>query len=91
MMVPTFLDEKMVDENGKLTPSWRGRFDQLFSQLQQNFGPEGVVVPNVAAQNVADLSKSGNGTMLYSKDATNPTNDKVQVKINGVFKTVQVI
>lgn len=85
MNVPNFVQDKLVDSNGNLSDSWQLVITQLLTELQKNFSNEGLVSPSQSATNIANLSNSTNGTLVYDE-----TNHAMKVNINGVFKTITV-
>lgn len=60
----------VVDKNGNLAPEWKLFFEQLTQALQTNFKPEGILLPQQTASNIALLTGlSSKANILY--DATN--------------------
>lgn len=49
MKVPTMIQDKVIDRDGTFYPTWQITFDQLFQELQQNFGDLGIVVPTLSS------------------------------------------
>lgn len=83
-LIPSFINDPVVDKDGMLTQSWRDIFTQLFNILQQNSSQEGTVIPSQSATNIGVIQTNAmNGTMLYDS-----TNNQAKVVINGVFKTI---
>jgi hypothetical protein len=79
--IPLFINDPLVDKNGKLTDSWQLAMTQLLGQLQQGISDEsGFQVPQKSASDIAQLTNVPDGTHLY--DTTNKT---PVVKKNGVF------
>jgi hypothetical protein len=91
MKIPTYIKQKWVDKDGYPTDEMHNFMDLLVGQMQGALSNEGFAIPNVAATTVADLSKSGDGTLVYATNPSNPANDKLQVKVNGTFKTIQTV
>lgn len=85
MNIPNFVQEKLVDEKGHLTDSWRLVITQLLNELQKNAGNEGLVSPSQPETTIANLTASQNGAMVYDS-----TNNAMKVNINGIFKTITV-
>ena len=101
--IPNLPIDKMVDENGKATPSEETFRQTLITNLQTNFGNEGCVVPSQSAANITVIQNNQainvdtgvleytckGGTLLYNTDA-----DSLMVAIlsGGIptFKTVTV-
>lgn len=85
MTIPVFDNIKFVDENGYLTPEWRGVLQDLFQTLQSRFSDEGLVMPSQTAAKLALLlpPKTQVGTMIYDE-----TNKLAKININGTFKTI---
>jgi hypothetical protein len=82
MLVPSFPVEKVIDDKGYLTPAWRTFFEQLLQNMNQSLSNEGIVIPPQTASNIALLTQSMNGTIIYNSDA-----NSFQGKLGGVFKT----
>jgi hypothetical protein len=79
--MPLFINDPLVDKDGKLTPSWQLAMTQLLSQLQQGISDEsGFQVPQQSAPYIAQLTNAPNGTHFYDT-----TNNTPVVKKNGVF------
>lgn len=89
MNIPTFIKQQYVDpKTGELTPAMEFYHQQLNQQLQFNYSQSGLVVPSLNTLGI-DQASSGNnekpnGTLFYNNET-----DEVQVKINGVVKTIQ--
>lgn len=63
-------ENKISDSEGTLTSAYMLFFDQFISSLQQNLTPEGNVIPQQSATNIANLtSDSSNYKIIY--DNTN--------------------
>lgn len=61
---------EVVDDQRKLTSEWRLFFEQLILALQTNLKPEGILLPQQSAANIALLTGIGSkANILY--DATN--------------------
>ena len=60
----------VVDKSGQLAPDWKLFFEQLIQALQTNFKPEGTVIPQETASNIALLTASASlANIIY--DSTN--------------------
>lgn len=61
----------MVDKDGMMSEIWQFYFDQMTLALQTNFKPEGIVVPQETAANIALLGNTNAsvGNIIY--DSTN--------------------
>ncbi len=82
MNIPSFVNDKVVDENGYWTPQWQNVILQLMQLMQQNLSDEGFVMPSQSTANINLLTKSSNGTVLYDS-----TTDEFKGRVGGVFKT----
>lgn len=51
-------DWQVVDKDGQITSQWQLFFDQLITALQSNLKPEGFVIPQQTASNIALLTSS---------------------------------
>jgi len=87
MIIPNFVDEKIVDKNGNLSDSWKQIFSQLITQLQKNLSNEGHVVPSQGTTNIATIfaDPDKSGALLYDKDT-----HQLKVNVNGSVKTITV-
>ena len=88
-----------VDENRMRTPTEQVFMDQLIKQLQQNAGPEGLVMPTQDATNITAIQNNqlpnGEYTCAYGTMLYNSTANSIMIAIdNGsgvpVFKTVTI-
>lgn len=82
MLVPTLVQQQVVDEKGFLTPQWRQFFEQLLQNMQQSLSDEGFLIPPQSAANIALLTDSPNGTIIYDE-----TNNEFKGKKAGSFMT----
>lgn len=92
MIIPQFEYEPLVDiTTGNLSPEWHQWFTQLITQMTQNVGTQGFVIPqldedDIAAIKVAGLATAGavaNGTLIYDS-----TNNLLKIWIVNDFKTI---
>jgi len=75
--------QKLVDKDGMITPIWSGFFDQLVLALQTNFKPEGFVIPQQIATNIALLTDDASiANIIYDS-----TNNEFKGNIAGTWKT----
>lgn len=95
--IPNLPLDKMVDENGKATPSELTFRQTLVGNLQILFGQEGCVVPVQSPANITTIQNNsiinpttGNpqftcqlGTILYSQHPTDYTQDKVVIAVRN--------
>ena len=86
MTIPVFDNIRMVDKEGMLTPEWKSILTDLFATLQDRMSDEGLVMPSQPASNIALLTSSDNGAMVYDSD-----NNVAKININGTFKTIQTV
>ena len=80
--IPNFANTKVIDEDGYFTEEWAQLFQQLLTQLQNNYNDEGLIVPNQTSVNVSyltDANKS-NGALLQNSDTGN-----LLFNINGIW------
>lgn len=82
MQIPPFENMKFTDEKGMLTPAAEQMLKLLFQQLTQNVGTEGFIIPSQSVANIALLTNSANGTILYDS-----TNNLYKGLVAGAFKT----
>ena len=72
-----------LKENGMISDYWGLFFDNLIMALQVNFKPEGIVVPEQTASNIALLTTvDAFRNILYDS-----TNNLFKGNINGTWKT----
>lgn len=64
-------DQMWDVKTGKITPAWQLYFQQLTMALQTNYKPEGIVIPPLAASDIAQLGdvEGAIGNIMY--DNTN--------------------
>lgn len=84
----------IVGKDGMMTDYWSLFFDNLVTTLQNNFNPEGILVPNQTAANIADLTATqpnpptGANTRLSTANVLyDSTNHEFKGNINGTWKT----
>lgn len=83
MNVPNYQNTQAVDKNGYFSSPWQMILNQLLTQMQNALSDEGFVVPSQSASEIAKLTNSPNGTLIYDS-----TNNLLKVKIGGTFRTV---
>jgi hypothetical protein len=72
-----------VKPNGEWQPEWRQFFEQLVQALQQNYTPEGLILPSQTAANITLLTNSVGGTLLYDS-----TDNVGKINLNGTWHTI---
>lgn len=89
MLIPNYVHDPLVNEEGYITPQWTIWFDQLITQLQANFSNESLVAPTqtTAAINDYDLAaKYPSGALLYDS-----TSNQLKVRLaNGQFNPIEI-
>ena len=88
MNIPNFINTRMVDDKGYLTPEWSNILTQLITELQLNLSNEGYrlpLVPTLQINQLVAVEKSI-GNMLYDS-----TTNEAKVNINGVWEVVQAV
>lgn len=97
--IPNYVQEKLVDENGFLTPAWSNWFQQMITYMQNNLSQEGMVTPSLTTDEITEITAQDNaatgaaggltpkyhGALMYDE-----TTDQLKVNINGTIKTVTV-
>ena len=92
MIIPQFEYEPLVDiTTGNLSPEWQLWFTQLITQMTQNVGTQGFVIPQLDAADIAAIKTAGlatagavaNGTLIYDSD-----NNLLKIWIVNDFKTI---
>ncbi len=95
--IPNLPLDKMVDENGRATPSELTFRQTLVSNLQTLFGQEGCVIPTQSPTNITIIQNNTIinpatgvaqyscqlGTILYSQHPTDYTQDKVVIAVRN--------
>lgn len=91
--IPTYVQEKIVDEEGNISAAWSYWFQQVITYLQNNFSQEGFVVPNLPTATINQITTNDNASAspkyvggLYYDTTTN----QLKVNINGTIKIVTV-
>jgi hypothetical protein len=88
-------EQPLVGKDGLMNPYWALFFDNLVLALQNNFNPEGILVPQQTAANIALLAtgmapsppdgnniRTSNMNILYDS-----TNNEFKGNIAGTWKT----
>lgn len=86
MNIPNFLNINIAQQDGSFSDEWNLNFQQLFQELQNNFGATGCVVPSMETSNINQLQNVVNGTLIYDS-----TIDELKLRQGGVFKIVQTV
>lgn len=91
MKIPNFIDNKVVDEEGYLTDTWKNIFVQLLDNLQNTVSDEGITIPKQTTTDITTLSTEKSvGRIIY--DST--TNEFKACVPNGAaytFKVIQIL
>lgn len=84
MMIPSFSNNRVVDEDGFFTPEWANLMSILITQTQNNLGNEGYVLPQQSSANITDLTDASKstGAIVY-----NSTDNTMMGNIGGAWKT----
>lgn len=97
MNVPDLPIDEFVTADRKLSDVGKNFFQQLISQLQNNFSNEGLVAPTQSSTNITIIQNNQNGTEQYTCSygtiLYNSTGNSIQIAINNgsnvpIFKTV---
>lgn len=87
MKIPNFIEERLVDETGKLSPVWRNIFISLFDEMNNNLSDEGIKAPHQTTDNITLLNTTkSTGKFLYDTDKK-----KAFVNIDGTFKEITTV
>jgi len=86
---------KFLNEDGTVNAYWLFYFENLTAALQSNFKPEGIVIPQKTATEIADLigtptegstaASVSNANIVYDS-----TNNAFKGNVNGTWKTFTV-
>ena len=74
---------QFLDKEGRITPVWALFLDQLILALQTNLKPEGFVIPQETAANIALLT----GLTSVANIIYDSTNNEFKGNIAGTWKT----
>jgi hypothetical protein len=74
---------QIIDDRGNIVTEWQLFFQQLVLALQTNFGPEGIVIPQQTAANIALLTATQSIANILYDD----TNNEFKGNIAGTWKT----
>jgi len=95
MDIPSYIPMKIVDEKGFLTAEWANIFNQIISQLQINFGNEGLKPPGLTTDQINELvliaaegaaqAEVSNSNIFFDTTTNNSTSMKTI--INGTLYT----
>jgi len=84
MKIPSFINEKMVDENGHLTAPWKNTLANLMQQLQGSLSDEGVSIPHQDTATITSLNtQKSEGNLLYNKETK-----EMYVNLDGTYKKI---
>lgn len=91
MIIPNFVQDKLVDSTGAMTPNWVMFFSQLIDQMQANLSDEGVVIPSQTTANISVIKDHDpaplNGTIIYDS-----TTNQLKVKLSdGNFHVITTV
>lgn len=78
-----FQNTSPVDKNGNWTPEWKSIIENMCIFLSTIYTQQGVVVPGFKATDIAHLTNSLSGTLVYDT-----TNNLFKANQNGTFKTI---
>jgi len=90
--VPNLPIGRLVDENGMATDDFLTFLQALTTSLQNNYGPEGLVMPTQSATDRTAIQNHTNaqgqftcqaGTMLYVQHPTDYTQDTVEIAVRN--------
>ena len=97
MNVPNLPIGEFINEKRELSDVGRKFFEQLITELQNNFGQEGLVAPPQSSTDITKIQNhldgDGNPTCPLGNFLYNSTANSIQVTINNgsdtpIFKTV---
>jgi hypothetical protein len=87
MLIPNFINEKPVDENGNWSPEWQNIMVQIITQMQTSLSNEGFNMPQLPTTDIAKLTGAQSiGAIVYDN-----TLNELKANINGTWKTVTVV
>lgn len=92
MLIPSYVNSKIVDDNGVLLPEWQQLITQLLTELQNNLSNEGYVLPRLPTNDINYLGSTPEtleksiGAMIYDS-----ITNEFKVNLNGTWHVVQVI
>lgn len=95
VFVPTMLRERLVDDEGFLSPAWQNLFEQLLQNMQQAVSDEGFLIPSLSSSDISVIEANAlDGTLVFNTSAVNggsssAPNGQLYVKLaDGTFHPV---
>lgn len=98
MNIPNLPSNNLLDTNGQMTSEWYNFFSQLITELQLNFGTEGVKPSQLTSTEITDLAAIAamspenaavsNGKIFF--DATTSNSTSLKTLINGTLYTINL-
>lgn len=84
MNIPTFINQKWIEENGYLTSPVEMYNDELNQTMQNGLSDNGWTLPQLTTVQITKISTSmPNGTLWYDK-----TTDQIKALIAGVVTVI---
>ena len=93
--IPTFVQEKPLDENGNWSKPWQQLWEQLLQNMQQSISDEGFLIPSQTTANIAVIiainPETGTpfmspGTIIYDS-----TTDEFKGMVGTTLKTFTLV
>lgn len=75
MIVPTYLQEKIVDESGYPTAAFSDFLRVLLQNMQLSISNEGYLIPSVTKEDMIDIQAS------FKSNVVNPNNQTVSIGV----------
>ena len=95
IQIPNYFASKVVDDKGYFLPEWQQFFQQLISQLQTNFSPQGFLLPQLSTTQInyvaTNFAASSIPSAFYGNMIYDNTLDEAKINIAGTFKVIQVV
>lgn len=78
-----FQNTQVVDNNGYLTPEWQQIMERIIDFVNLIQAPEGILIPGYSGEDIAKLTQSLSGTLVY-----NLTTNEALLNKNGTFEKI---
>jgi hypothetical protein len=84
MRIPNVPIDRIVTNDGGISPTWAAFFQNLMTQMRLNLSDEGYVVPFLDSAEIAQIDNAENiGKILY-----NTTTARMMINNSGTFENI---
>jgi hypothetical protein len=84
MITPNVPTGPIVTKDENPTTEWKMFFSQLVQGMQIALSNEGFQLPSQVTEDIAKLTSSPNGTLIYDSKTNEP-----KVRVSGTFKVIE--